>query len=377
MITRIKVNNFKSLDGLEIRDIPRFLCLIGVNGSGKTTFVELLKFIKALVLGEVGKWTIGGRPCETKALAYAGATRRNLELSLDFTLPGGEDEYTWDITFNLYDAQLIREHVVVHSDGSSVLKFDGGKLVVSGVEAKVEMAPNGSALSLPVHDERIGKIRAALSGFTGVGVLDPVAIADAARMTKGKVEIEENGHLLPAFLSQLPGDRQAEYAESIRAFYPDFDGVAVKGTQFGWKRIVFNELKKTIDALHMSYGTLRYMVMAALKYSPSGLLYFDEVDNGINQEYLPKVVDLLLSMSGKQIVVTTHNVQLLNNLPDDILRSGVFFFYKNKDHKTRVRRFFGIEGLSDALDMDSGGSIMSMTDMVALGKRLADAEAAE
>lgn len=376
MITRLKVNNFKSLDGFEIRDIPRFLCLIGVNGAGKTTFIELLTFIKALVLGEVGKWSIGGRPCDTKALAYAGATRRNLDLSLDFTLPGG-GAYTWEITFNLYDAQLVREHLVDHSDGSLVLKFDGGKFSVSGVEAKVEMAPKGSALSLPVHDDRIAKIRASLSSFAGVGVLDPVAIADTARLARGKIEIEENGHLLPAFVSQLPPDQQAEYAESIRSFYPDFDGVAVKGTQFGWKRIVFSELKKTIDALHMSYGTLRYMVMAAMKYSVSELIYFDEVDNGINQEYLAKVVDLFLSMPDKQIVVTTHNVQLLNNLPDDVLRSGVFFFYKNKEHKTRVRRFFGIDGFSSALDMDSGGSIMSMTDMVALGNRLADAETAE
>ena len=370
MIKRIKVNNFKSLDGLEIRDMPQFLCLIGVNGSGKTTFVELLTFIRALVRGEVDKWTIGGRACEPKALSYAGGSRRNLEISVDFELQDELGTYTWEITYNLYDSQLVREQITGDLCGGTVLRFEYGKLSLQGVDSDIEVMPKGSAVSLPLNHELLRKIRDELSSFVGVGVLDPVAIADTARVVKGEMEIEENGHKLPAFVSQLSADKQREYSEIIRKFYSDFDDVAIKGSKFGWKRIVFNELKKSIDALHMSYGTLRYMVMAALKYSSAHLLYFDEVDNGFNQEYLPKVIELLMSMHDKQIVVTTHNVLLLNNLSDDVLRSGVFFFYKNSARRTRVKRFFDIEEMSNALQMDSGGSIVSMTDMIALGKKL-------
>lgn len=374
MIRRIKINNFKSLDGVEFRELPQFLCLIGVNGAGKTTFVELLTFIRALVRGEVDKWTIGGKSCEPKALAYAGGSRRNLEISMDFSLEGELGTYTWDITYNLYDTQLIREQLIDNLANELVLRFEYGKLLIQGVDSNIEVMPRGSAISLPLNNELLKKIRVELSSFVGVGVLDPVAIADTARVVKGDMEIEENGHKLPAFVSQLPADKQREYSELIQKFYTDFDGVSVKGSKFGWKRIIFSELKKSIDALHMSYGTLRYMVMAALKYSSARLLYFDEVDNGFNQEYLAKVVELLMSMRDKQIIVTTHNVLLLNNLPDDVLRSGVFFFYKNSARKTRVKRFFDIAEMSNALEMDSGGSIMSMTDMIALGKRLSAEE---
>lgn len=374
MIKRIKVNNFKSLDGVEICDMPRFLCLIGVNGSGKTTFVELLTFIRALVCGDVDKWAIGGKSCEPKALAYAGGSRRNLEISMDFSLQGELGTYTWDITYNLYDSQLIREQIIDNLAGELVLRFEYGKLSLQGVDSNIEVMPRSSAISLPLNNELLKRIRSELSSFAGVGVLDPVAIADTTRVVKGEMKIEENGHKLPAFVSQLSADKQREYSELIQKFYSDFDGVSVKGSKFGWKRIVFSELKKSIDALHMSYGTLRYMVMAALKYSPARLLYFDEVDNGFNQEYLAKVVDLLMSMQDKQIIVTTHNVLLLNNLSDEVLRSGVFFFYKNAARKTRVKKFFDIEEMSNALEMDSGGSIMSMTDMIALGNRLAARE---
>ena len=374
MIKRIKVNNFKSLDGVEISEIPQFLCLIGINGSGKTTFVELLTFIRSLVRGDVSKWMIGGRVCEPKSLAYAGGSRRNLDVTVDFQLEGETKEYTWEITYNLYDLQLIREQVTVGTGAEPVLKYDSGRLFLLGSDPYTGVVPRGSVLSLPIDNDLLRKIRAELSSIAGVGVLDPVAIADTARVVKGDMEIEENGHKLPAFVSQLPIDKQREYGELIRRFYSDFDDVSVKGTKFGWKRIVFNELRKSIDALHMSYGTLRYMVMAALRYSSARLLYFDEVDNGFNQEYLAKVVDLLMSMHDKQIVVTTHNVLLLNNLPDDVLRSGVLFFYKNSDHRTRVKRFFDIKEMSDALEVDSGGSIVSMTDLIALGNRLSAEE---
>ena len=373
MITRIKVNNFKSLDEIELRDIPAFVCLIGVNGSGKTTFVELLTFIKALVCGEVDKWSIGGKPCETKSLAFAGSGRRNLELSVDFNLQE-LNRYTWDITFNLYDGQLVRESLNSELDGP-ILKFESGRLSVRGKELNMSMMPKGSSISLPLKDKLLDRVRFELSAFAGVGVLDPVAIADAARLVKGDKEIEENGRKLPAFISQLSSEKQREYRDLIRSFYSDFDDVAVKGGQFGWKRIVFSELKKSIDALHMSYGTLRFMVMAALKYTDASLLYFDEVDNGINQEYLDKVVALLRSMSDKQIVITTHNVQLLNHLDDDVLRNGVLFFYKNAQHRTRVCKFFEIESNAKALEFDAGGSIVSMTDMVKLGETLSAQEA--
>ena len=372
MITRLHVRNFKSLENFEVSDIPRLVCLIGVNGAGKTSFIQLLTFIRALVSGQVDKWAIGGKPCETKTLAFAGAQKRNFELMVEFDLLGGGARYQWSITYNLYEGQLVRETLKSMEEERMVLSFESGGLCVGGKDLLLPLSPKGSALSIPFDgQDEIARVRAELAGCAGVGVLDPVAIADAARAAKkGELEIDENGHRLPAFVGRLAVGQREEYVRAILGFYGDFDGVDVKSTQFGWKRIVFTELKKTMDALHMSYGTLRFMVMAALKYSQAHCLYFDEVDNGINQEYLGKVVKLLRSMVDKQVFITTHNVQLLNNFEDDELRNGVLFFYKDDAHRTKVKRFFDIEGMSSALEYDAGGSIVSMTNLVELGQKL-------
>lgn len=373
MITKVRVRNFKSLDDVEIDNIPRFVCLIGVNGSGKTTFIQLLTFIRALVRGEVDKWTIGGKACELKALAYAGGVKRNLEIEVSFQVDGVG--YSWSVAYNLYEGVLVRETLerekVEANDRQRVLSFESGVLTVHGEqEFRTRVIPRGAALSVPIDDVELRNARAALSNFEGVGVLDPIAIAEVARPVKGDVAIEENGAKLAAFVSRLSVDQKVDYTKTIRNFYADFDSVDVKGAKFGWKKLVFTELKKSLDALHMSYGTLRFMVMAALKYSKAGLLYFDEVDNGFNQEYLGKLVGLLRSFTDKQVFVTTHNVQFLNNLQDDELRRGVLFFYKDAQHKTHVRRFFAIREMAEALQYDAAGSIVSMTDLVGLGRRL-------
>ena len=370
MITRIHVQNFKAFENLAVDRMPKFMCLIGVNGSGKTSFLQLLTFIRTLVLGEVDKWTVGGKPCETKTLSFAGASRRNFELTVDFSIGNTNQCYTWNLTYNLYDGQLVREEIKCSDTNKTILSFSQGELRALCYDAPFRVSPRGSSLSIPIDDEILVAIKQELSGFAGVGVLDPVAIADAARVQRGVCEIDENGSGLPAFVSQLSPEQRTEYTRLITRFYSDFDEVAIKGGKFGWKRIVFTELKRSLDALHMSYGTLRYMVMAAFKYTSARLVYFDEVDNGINQEYLGKVVDLLKSFQDKQVVVATHNVQFLNNLDDETLRNGVYFFYKGRGHQTHVKRFFDIPGMSDALEFDSGGSIVSSTDLVKLGERL-------
>ena len=45
MITRIKVENFKSLEKFEIENLSLFTCFIGLNGAGKTTLFQFFDFV--------------------------------------------------------------------------------------------------------------------------------------------------------------------------------------------------------------------------------------------------------------------------------------------------------------------------------------------
>ena len=53
MITRLAVSNFKAMANFELKDMSRLTCLIGLNGAGKMTFLQLLDFIGHLMRGEI------------------------------------------------------------------------------------------------------------------------------------------------------------------------------------------------------------------------------------------------------------------------------------------------------------------------------------
>ena len=56
MFTRVEARRFRSLKGIE-QDVGPFRALVGPNGSGKTTFLDVIAFLGDLVRnrGEVRK----------------------------------------------------------------------------------------------------------------------------------------------------------------------------------------------------------------------------------------------------------------------------------------------------------------------------------
>ena len=60
MIRRIQIDNFKSLDGFSLPPVPNilgnFTCLIGANGTGKTTVLQAIDFLSQLINGRVTEW---------------------------------------------------------------------------------------------------------------------------------------------------------------------------------------------------------------------------------------------------------------------------------------------------------------------------------
>ena len=47
-ISRLEVENFKSLVNFEM-DLPKFSCLIGLNGAGKSTVLQFIDFLSQLM----------------------------------------------------------------------------------------------------------------------------------------------------------------------------------------------------------------------------------------------------------------------------------------------------------------------------------------
>ena len=55
MIKSIWVDNFKSLVDFELK-LAKFNCIVGLNGSGKSTVLQALDFVSQLMIGDIDGW---------------------------------------------------------------------------------------------------------------------------------------------------------------------------------------------------------------------------------------------------------------------------------------------------------------------------------
>jgi len=54
-ISKLKCSNFKSLVDFEIT-LAKFSCLVGLNGSGKSTILQFVDFLAQLMRGDLTNW---------------------------------------------------------------------------------------------------------------------------------------------------------------------------------------------------------------------------------------------------------------------------------------------------------------------------------
>lgn len=112
--------------------------------------------------------------------------------------------------------------------------------------------------------------------------------------------------------------------EKLQLLYPRFEdyGVIVEG---GTVQIFFTEKEYHIPATRLSDGTLRYLSLLAILYSPSkpSLLCLEEPELGLHPDILPTIAEILKEVSQEtQIVVTTHSdiiIDALSLTPEDVI----------------------------------------------------------
>ncbi len=374
-IKRIAVKNFKSLSDFEIDDLPMFVCLIGINGAGKTTFLQLLDFIGALMKGNVGEWLAKEQGWTFNDLPTMGSGKSIIELEVEALL---EDHLAkWKAKFNIREQRCTYEEL--EEEGLSCV-FESGRLRVSnhrgaGSSSTIDLSDFKFEGSIFSH--RKSALAAFLQNIRLFGVLNPHAIAQPTRTNaRGKpVDVESDGKNLSGFIAKLPSEKQDALQAQLQNFYPPLRKMEIKRQQYGWKSLLLSELERTVfTASNLSYGTLRLFVVLSQQYATYKTVVFDEIENGLNQELFEKLVHELLHYGSpqKQVIVTTHSGLLLNYLPDGIARESVFFFSKDKKRNTVARRFFEIPEIREKLQVLGPGEVMGDTDLIELSRDVAE-----
>ena len=372
-IKRVKVENFKSLADFEMRDIPMFACLIGINGCGKTTFLQFVDFVKALMVGDVKGWLDLHDLNAGELLTFGNERKKNvIEMEIDAVIDG--TPASWAATFNVRELRCTAERL---EEGGVAYHFNAGRLTISEQGKRLQTVDYGpSSYTGSIFSFRKTKFGQFIRETSLLGVLDPHAIAQPSRTAKsGRLtHVEGNGKNLSAFVAGLSSETQMDLFRQIHEFYSPLDEFKVKRQQFGWKSLLMRELGNAVfSATNLSYGTLRLFVLLSQQYADDKVVLCDEVENGLNQELFEKFVAKLRNYGDppKQVFVSTHSGLCLNYLTDEQARESVFFLYKGETGRTRARRFFDIPEISEKLNVLGPGEAMGDTDLMQLSGRLA------
>ena len=108
-IKSIEASSFKSL--VEFRlDLVKFNCLIGLNGSGKSTVLQFIDFLSQLVRGDMKGW-LAERKWEPLDLKSKLTKKVNIDFCVRFSNEDGEPAGRWEATYNPKNMRCTKERL--------------------------------------------------------------------------------------------------------------------------------------------------------------------------------------------------------------------------------------------------------------------------
>lgn len=375
MFTRIEARRFRSLKGVD-QELGRFRALVGPNGSGKTTFLDVIAFLSDLVRnrGDV-KETVLARSVTFEKLLWLGegtgfqlAVEAEIPITVRQTMAEGKRHFPrvrFEVEVALDANEVGIEHETLWltdaTNGRPQPRFQFPKppdlgpslLVPKGPRrrAAITKTPNGNdnyyteGKRSYMPSFKLGRTKSALAHVPADADSFPVSLWFRDLLEKGVQTLTLNGLAI----------RQPSPPGAGRQFRPDgsnlpwvVDSLRQHAKQFDrWLEHVKTALVDVVDIdtverpedrhryLVLTYangarvpswlvsdGSLRLLALTVPAYLPElvGTFLIEEPENGIHPRAIETVVQSLSSMYQGQVLLATHSAVALNMIePPQVL----------------------------------------------------------
>lgn len=388
MLTELSLRDFKSFDAQTVTLGPVTM-LVGANASGKSNFLDAIRFLQGVSLGlpiaDVlrGRWDAGRELWPGIRGGIAEAVRSgkgDFGIVSTWMIDGmalwysivcsAEPEsavvqemlYPRDSTTYLFDTSAL-------SLGNNVGPSPGGSLRAAlrgkgkGRNPSVEYSSTRSLLGQiqpherahPTVMEGIAAIRKALSSSLFLDIM-PSRMRDyvpASVPTLGA-----NGENLSAVLHRYCQDEEQkkdliDWISELCA--PAIVDIAFTETDLRDVLLALVEKGGTrISARSMSDGTLRFLgeLTALLTSEKGAVLLMEEIENGLHPARVHLLVEILESVTqggARQVIATTHSPLVLQALSPEALGDTIVFGRHEDQPGTQMKRLADLPSFKDVL----------------------------
>lgn len=359
MLTSLRLKNFKSFADQAV-ELSSLTLLLGANASGKSNFLDAIRFLQGvgldLALSDVFRGRIeGGREIWPGLRGSAEEVVRGG--SKTFTIESrwqiGRADLTHSITCRV-DPEPMVEHESLKAAGIGVL-FDtpASALKDSSGAAKKGRGVRAGGDRHPARRSLLGQIEHHRGRGEGVRLNDVVELCHALQMAmrstlsldlqparmRGYVHrsidhLGTSGENLSAVVYRLCQDegRKLELMSWLSALCaPDITDIDFVETELGdlMLRIVEQDSVR-ISARSLSDGALRVLgkIVAVLTAPEGSLLLMEELEQGLHPAQAGLLIQILESATGPgacQILATTHAPSMLRAMSRDALARAIIF----------------------------------------------------
>jgi AAA15 family ATPase/GTPase len=374
MFKSIWIDNFKSLVDFEL-NFAKFNCLVGLNGSGKSTVLQALDFVSQLMQGDLDGW-LNSRHWENTDLNSKLSKKSNIDFKIIFEIKSW-GEVIWSGSFNRKTLSCTQERV--ERDGILLLKVEDGYCFMthsfvqnsSSDRFPIMFDYQGSILSQLKETQVVNPVLRDIKVFVlrieSLDMLSPELLRSRTKSADGKLGL--GGEKLSAFIHESGNQGKEKLKRLLTKIYGQLENIDTRSLRSGWKQLEITEQfgghKFKSTARHVNDGMLRLMAILTQLESDNDFLLFDEIENGINPEVIEYLIDHLVN-AYHQVLVTTHSPMILNYLEDDVAKKGVIYLYKNSQGMTRSVKLFDIPSMAKKLQFMGPGEAFADTDLTNL-----------
>ena len=332
-ITRVVLKNYKSIAACDVR-LPPLTFLVGRNGTGKSNFMDALRFVADALNLDLGH-AIRDRGGINDVRRRSRGHPNHFSIRLEFVLPEGlTGHYAFRIgtrppggyEVQTEECQIQNEQLLTPEE---YFRVESG--TVTDTSVKVAPAAASDRLYL-VNASGLPEFRPVYDAFSRMGFynLNPDKIRDLQAPDPGDVLLRDGSNLTSVFtkLSPIVKKDTEEYLSTV---VPGIHTVDVKG--FGPKETL--EFRQDVAgdkhrwrflANNMSDGTLRVLgILVALFQGDDDaqkrvtLVGIEEPETALHPGAVAVLLDGLRDAANRtQVIITTHSPDLLDDKHLDV-----------------------------------------------------------
>ncbi len=330
----ITIEGFKSIKSIEELPLHPINVLIGANGAGKSNFIDVFSFLKAIRLGELKDYVMRAGGAE-KILHFGSKTTRQLSIGISFE----KEKREYNIVLAPDDADGMfpsEEGLKPISEGA---RTSVKREQITSESFSTDYGIHGRGGEAGIYNSKdkssaIPRVREHLLQWRVYHFHD----TSASSPIKKTVAVDDNRHLrndgsnLAAYLYYLREIHGRSYdmiRRTVQLVAPFFDEFILEPRRLEedtirlqWKH---QGSDGYFDAASLSDGSLRFIALTTLLLQPPELrpsvILLDEPELGMHPYAMTILASLVKQASVKtQIVLATQSSLLLDHFnPEDVL----------------------------------------------------------